>query len=129
VRTTNKITNLAIAVLITGFLAGNAYGETSAKEFFKTYDAEVKNNFKRIEQGYQKALLQGMSIGIGWANTIIENETGKKLWCQPAKLAVSLDQDISMLRLALKEDPTLEKVPLGMALIYAYKYTFPCHKQ
>ena len=120
-----KLTLFALALLIT-VLAGNAYGEMSAEKYLEVYDKAVEYNLKDLTR--HKVYLAGIGAGLEWANQIITIEKGKKIWCQPGNLAITVEQNISMLKQIIKKFPYLKAFPVGAVLAEAYRYTFPCEK-
>lgn len=78
----------------------------------------------KLDQGDRetRVFLTGIGIGIGWANT----SSDEKLFCQPAKLAMTPEQEVRMIRDIIQEDSRLADIPVGYVLMAAYIRTFPC---
>lgn len=94
-------------------LSSPAAAEMSAQEFMQQVDRG-----EQVPQVY----MAGIATGIEWANA----SASKKLYCAPQKLAITADQNLSMLREVLRETPRLATSPLGLVLMISYERTFPC---
>lgn len=108
---------LALALAI---LSAPASAELSANEFIE--------KLKGGDQTY-KIWLHGIATGLEWANSRIEANGGKPLWCLPAKLGLTPEQEIEMLKRFLEEYPSDGTFPTGMVLMSAYAWTFPCNRK
>lgn len=73
-----------------------------------------------------KVHINGIVDGLQWANTAVNNRGDQRLWCQPEKLSLSVEQTIVMLKQYVAENPRNADAPIGLALLYAMRYTFPC---
>jgi hypothetical protein len=75
-----------------------------------------------------KAILAGMlgatENGLSWAN--ISNEGQPRLYCVPAKLALTSAQDVGILRRYTLDHPDKKTLPYGLVLHLALKEAFPC---
>lgn len=71
-------------------------------------------------------VLDGYANGLLWARTAVEVETGFKLYCPPGKLAITPDQNRAILQQHVTNVPSQGELPAGMALLRAYRATFPC---
>ena len=113
---------LAIAFLITGFLVGDAYGEMTGGKFLDIYEKSTGEE-RRILLMY----ISGMGTGIGWMETEIEtDQRAKKVFCQPRQLSLAPEQKVNMIRQFVEKHPITVKYPVGLILVEAFKYAFPC---
>jgi hypothetical protein len=80
-----------------------------------------------------KDILAGMlgatENGLSWANTAISNEGQPRLYCVPAKLALTNAQDVDILRRYTLDHPDKKTLPYGLALLLALKEAFPCNSR
>jgi hypothetical protein len=82
----------------------------------------------RIRRGDATALLvlDGYADGFEWANTYLEAQGQPKIFCAPERLSITAEQNADILRRHLIATPSLAAAPAAMALLYAYRATFPC---
>lgn len=73
-----------------------------------------------------KIYINGIVDGLQWPNTAVNNRGDQRLFCQPEKLSLSVEQTIVMLKQYVAENPRNADAPIGLALLYAMRYTFPC---
>ncbi len=73
-----------------------------------------------------KLYVNGIVDGLQWANAAAANRGDQPLFCQPGKLSLSFEQPIEILKNYVAEHPRNADAPVGLALLYAMKYTFPC---
>jgi hypothetical protein len=105
---------MASAVAMTLGLSSPAYaGDLSAGEMLA-----------RIDRGERESMffLVGIAAGIEWSDSF----TRDKLFCQPAKLTITPEQNVQMLRDLLQAEPSFATYPPGMVVLTSYKRTFPC---
>jgi hypothetical protein len=69
--------------------------------------------------------LLDMQYGMAWTNAVIEAETGKHLYCPPES-ALNGEQLVDMLRKKAAEDPRLNNISFGLAILSTLRMTFPC---
>ena len=82
-------------------------------------DRNVSSFFMRVLSSY--------GVGMTWANDDVKVSGGKALFCIPNKLAITEEQTADILRRAIKENAYIGDLPAGLALLTAYKNTFPCN--
>lgn len=73
-----------------------------------------------------KAYVTGLGIGIGWANGVMEDQYGKRLYCQPGNLVLGVENYKSMIEQAAKEAKATPDDPIEILLIRGLVETFPC---
>lgn len=90
-------------------------------------EIDAKTFLERIAKGDILSLLvlDGYANGFGWANAYLEDKGQKKMFCAP-DLAITAEQNADILRRHLKAEPSLATAPAGIALLRAYRATFPC---
>ncbi len=96
------------ALALTGFAAGTANAEASASVFISKID-EGNEWYKLALASYSNAFL--------WANTQVIKDKGTPLFCQPAKLALAVEQDVSILKNYVKGNPETGDSPVGLVFI------------
>jgi hypothetical protein len=96
----------------------------SLGEFFAAYDAATTPGHRAALE----LLVEGANEGLMSAEAEIEAKHGTPLYCQPANLALDPPHIIELLRIAMKDDARYRVVPVGFALLEAYKVAFPCSK-
>jgi hypothetical protein len=112
---------LAIAFLITGFLVGDAYGMTAGE-----WATKYKKPASAQEVAILLAYVKGASEGVEWMDTEMQSEHKVNIFCIPERLALTLEQRVSMFKKVLNDRPFLSKFRIGAVMIEAYKYAFPC---
>ena len=80
---------------------------------------------------HNRTYLRGVWDGLQSANVSLEENHQKRLFCQPPKLGIPLDQVISILRRYIGDDhrPTtvaLADLPVDSILLSALQDIFPC---
>lgn len=70
--------------------------------------------------------IDGMTGGLIYANGYQASVRDRPLFCQPSKLSITQEQAIDILKTYVAKDPRMERAPLGLSLLYAMIYTFPC---
>jgi len=70
--------------------------------------------------------LQASSVTLTVANGDLLNRGQRPLFCSPAKLALTSEQNVAIFRLAVMDDPTLADFPIYVVLLHALKKKFPC---
>jgi hypothetical protein len=101
-------------------LPSNANAEATAGEMLANIDA------RDARSTIYTAFLTGTTNGLAWANTDLEDRGLTPLYCSPRKLAITLDQNIDILRQRVKESPELGTTPAGLAMLMALRMTFTC---
>lgn len=96
----------------------------SLGEFFAAYDAATTPGHRAALE----LLVEGAKEGLMSAEAEIDAKHGTPLYCEPANLALDPPHIIELLRIAMKDDARYGAVPVGFALLQAYKAAFPCSK-
>ena len=109
---------LAMLLVAWGCAASSsAQAEPSASYVMKQIDGGGKIDL---------LILDAYSNGFEWANTDLKIKHEVPLFCAPQSLAITPDQNASILRDVLRDKPALAEAPAGLAMLYALKQTFPC---
>ena len=101
-------------------LSSPAQAEETAKDtlaYIDGADEEVANLYN--------VFVSALGTGIQWAN-VVAHDNGQPIFCPPEKLAITRDQKVQLLRTIVKDNPRLANASAGLALMLAYKETFPC---
>ncbi len=96
-----------------------------------TASAEMTvKEFRQLKSGSDEqviqAFLQGAGVGIGWANSMLEDRKQMPLYCPPETLALQGDNFIDILNKQVEADKTFLNIPLGAVLLIGLMNTFPC---
>jgi len=83
--------------------------------------------YKKGNEGI-KIFIKGILDGIEWANADISNGGGKKLYCQPPTIALTLEQDFDIMKRFIESHLDMGEYPVGMIVEISLKDTFPCPK-
>jgi hypothetical protein len=70
--------------------------------------------------------LNGLVEGMSWGNFIMHRQTGKKFYCVPERMSITVPQAIDIIDHYLKAEPNDGDHPLAPVLVNALMYTFPC---
>ncbi|MFZ2079391.1 MAG: hypothetical protein WAV38_22630 [Xanthobacteraceae bacterium] len=88
----------------------------------EVYDKElVPEDRKHIE-----TFINGMQIGLLWANVMLKERGQPLLYCQPEHLTITDSQMLDMMRRAMKDKPKWGDYPLGMMVLVTLQRAFPC---
>lgn len=78
-----------------------------------------------------KTYIQGVGIGISWANSALAARNQPLLYCQPSNLALGADNYLDILARQMKEAEMTKKTtldtPLESVLLEGLMRIFPCH--
>jgi hypothetical protein len=106
---------LATGALVTSVLPVRA--EMTAREFLTKHTTSQTG----------RAFLGGVAAGIGWANGVMNDLTNGQIYCPPGKIALTLDQNIDLMKQYLATAAEPEKdYPLGFVLLLSLRSAFPC---
>jgi hypothetical protein len=109
-----------MCALIAGVLMlSPAHAEPSASE-------ALKDMAKADQSAIPSVFLNGAVAGLTWANSWLDLDGKPRLFCPPDKLALTLEQDISILRHYVEEHPLLKDRPLSAVMLFALQDAFPC---
>jgi hypothetical protein len=109
--------------LFTSLIAGTprataaATGDVTYKEY-----KSLKPQDKYMESLY----IAGMVEGLTWANGELAARHSEPLFCQPANLDLTLDQDLSIVDGYIERHPETPEQRLGILVVLALEETFPC---
>ena len=98
-------------------------GDVQAGRFLNEYDKHTADGNQTLIK-FLETHIDGVGTGIEWGATMWNIKT----ICQPRTLSVTTSQKISMLRQYVKKSPVSKEFDVGMILIKAYEYTFPCNQ-
>jgi hypothetical protein len=70
--------------------------------------------------------LSGLGTGFSWANTALQLDNKPRLYCVPAKIALTADQEFDVLRRYVEGNPAFADKPVGAVLLFALRDAFPC---
>ena len=94
-----------------------AMAEGTANAFLEAIDSQSNITLQ---------ILNGYMNGMDWMNTELGSIGQPMIYCAPEKLAITADQNADILREYVRENKWIGEVPAGLALLQAYKATFPC---
>jgi hypothetical protein len=97
----------------------------AASILFKTY----KSPIDKADKAALKVYLDGVKEGIVMLNVTLQAEGRQPLFCQPQKLALTVEQaeEIMMHKAKKMTDP--DGVPISIILIHGLQDTFPCDEK
>jgi hypothetical protein len=98
-----------------------AHAEVDLKSFLENYD-----RVDTAEKHHLAERLLDMQYGMAWANAVVEAETGTHLYCPPQTSALTGEQLIDMLRESAAQNPRLNDISFGLAILSTLRKTFPC---
>ena len=109
--------------LATALVGGSLIFATPAQA-----EADARTFLARIDSGDSLYLLtlNGYANGLSWANTYLDEVGQPKLYCAPTRLAITAEQNADILRRYVADVPEAATAPAGLALLLAYRATFPC---
>ena len=70
--------------------------------------------------------LEMQSLGMTWANADLIARHQAPIFCLPPQPALTQQKLIEIFRRTIQDVPTLGERPFGMALLIAFKRTYPC---
>lgn len=105
-----------VLVLLVG--SQSAIAQPTAQEILRGVDANDKSS---------RTIINAIADGFGWANAYLSTRGQTMLFCQPEKLAITTDQNADMIRQYLQAYPGDSQRAVGLVLLRAYIYTFPCN--
>jgi hypothetical protein len=114
---------LAATILVGGVALSSispARAEGTARQFLDYID-RGESIFLQILNAYAN--------GMNWSNTYLADSGQRKMYCLPQRLAITAEQNAEILRQHLQRMPEIGNFPAGLALLAAYRDTFPCPGQ
>jgi hypothetical protein len=112
----SRLLSLTVLALIA---ASPVRAEISTQDALKDYDSGSKIVITYI---------QGLRQGLEWANAGNRHINQRPLYCPPPKLALSLQQYVSVLKDYMSKHPQLNEEPVGASLLMAAQDAFPCQQ-
>ncbi len=103
--------------IILMFFAAPALAEQNYIEF---------QYYTKQESELSSAALEGYMYGVHWANTLLWDSTGLRLYCQPEHLTVNIENLKGGMKLHVENNPELETAPLGEVVVAGLQLLFPC---
>jgi hypothetical protein len=73
--------------------------------------------------------LNGLLQGFEWANSFLHTANRPEIFCEPEKLALTVNQEVDILNRYIEENPTYSNYPVGAVLLQALRDAFPCSKR
>jgi hypothetical protein len=102
--------------------ASNGLADETADISFRAYQT-LQGTDKAIKNAY----IHGVFGGLDWANgTLAQIRHEKLLYCQPPKLKLTMDEEITILNEYVKRHPESADFPIGFVVELALEETFPC---
>jgi hypothetical protein len=98
-----------------------AHAEVDLKRFLENYDGAAI-----AEKQHLAERLSDMQYGMAWTNAVIEAETGTHFYCPPQTSPLTGEQLVDMLRKNAAQDPRLNNISFGLAILSTLRKTFPC---
>jgi hypothetical protein len=99
-----------------------ARAESTASILLQLYDSGDAETKRSAAYGVSM-----VETGTSWANTAIANERKEQpIYCPPAKLALTGDQLIDIIRREVSDHPSVGTAPFGLVMIKALEKLFPC---
>ena len=116
------IARIAIGVILFCLTLSNA---NAASILLRTY----KSPIDKADKAALKVYLDGVKEGIVMLNVTLQAEGRQPLFCQPQKLALTVEQaeDIMMRTAQAMTNP--DTTPIGILLILGLRETFPCNEK
>jgi hypothetical protein len=113
------IVRIVIGLILFCLTLSNA---NAASILFRTY----KSAKDKADKALLKVYLDGVKEGIVMLNVTLQAEGRQPLFCQPQKLALTVEQaeEIMMRKARKMADP--DRVPVSIILIHGLQDTFPC---
>jgi hypothetical protein len=115
---------LNIFLALSLLLPGSAFAESSSNEILNVLD-----HGNDQEKFFANGFIQGNMVALSWANTYLTSEGERLIFCRPASLNLTFDQEIRILKDRIEESPTLGTAPVGLALRMAMEISFPCSEK
>ena len=110
---------LIMALLFLIISPAKAGSEVSTRDMLNSYDKGAS---------IAVAYLQGLRQGLEWANALNNTTHQRPLYCSPPKIALTLDQYVSVTKDYLRKRPELNEQPVGLTMLLAAEEAFPCRE-
>jgi Rap1a immunity proteins len=98
---------------------------SAASILLKTY----KSPIDKADRALLKVYLDGVKEGIVMLNVTLQVEGRPPLFCQPEKLALTVEQAEDIMMRRAKKMPDPDRVPISLILIHGLQDTFPCNEK
>ena len=110
------ITMILVLIIIISFVSP-ACSEVTFKDY------ETVKNTKEF-----RLYLGGIGEGIAWSNMVLDLRQSKKIFCQPSKSSINVENLLDILKKEIDENGKTFKgdTPLGLILIRGLVSTYPC---
>ena len=114
---------MIVAVML--FSLGSGASASGMTLLFKDYKAPQDETEKFLYEMY----FDGVTEGVRELNVVMQAEGRQPLFCQPQKLALTVEQaeDIMMRTAQAMTNP--DTTPIGILLILGLRETFPCNEK
>ncbi|MBO9498919.1 MAG: hypothetical protein J7496_13640 [Novosphingobium sp.] len=114
-----------LAMLVSGCAPGEDYqtsdADPSASAVLKAYDGD-----NPISRNTIFTYLNGVNVGLGYANAALVQEGRAPLFCLPKDYSGTGEQDAMMVKNLVGEHPVLGNSPASAILLTALKQRYPC---
>ena len=114
-----RVRNFFAVAAVSSFVVCStpALAEGSANTFLEAIDNQ--SNITLL-------ILDGYTNGMDWMNTELGAIGQPLIYCAPTNLSITADQNADILRKHVQANKWIGESPAGLALLEAYKATFPC---
>ena len=88
-----------------------------------------KSPIDKADKALLKVYLDGVKEGIVMLNVTLQAEGRQPLFCQPEKLALTVEQAEKIMMREAKKMADPDRVPVSIILIHGLQDTFPCDEK
>lgn len=91
-------------------------------------EADANTFLSKIDQGNRMftKIIGAYAYGSAISNAILTSEGKSPLYCQPAKLGLTSEQTVDLVRRFVEAHPTSRTSPAAVVTLFALRDTFPC---
>jgi len=116
------IARIVIGLILFSLTLSNA---NAASVLLRTY----KSPIDKADKALLKVYLDGVKEGIVMLNVTLQAEGRQPLFCQPQKLALTVEQAEEIMTRKAKKMADPDRVPVSIILIHGLQDTFPCDEK
>jgi hypothetical protein len=113
---------LVALVLSVSGAASNGLADETADFSFRSYQT-LQGTAKSVENVHIHGTFEGLDLANG---ALTQIRHGTPLYCQPPKLVLTPDEEITILSEYVKHHPESADFPIGFVIELALEETFPC---
>lgn len=110
---------ICIAIIVLFMSATGASAELSLGEYGQIRGDEAKMDIIRT-------YINGVGVGIGWADTYMSENAGSHIFCQPEDLSLNAHNMVDILDREIKRFEYNGNIPIELILLLGLIQTFPC---